>query len=231
MSGLRLTAAGGGVALALALGWLAAVAVAGRASEAAHPARWEKEVQAFEAADRTNPPPPHPILFIGSSSIRFWRTLAHDFPGLPVINRGFGGSEMADSVALAERLVLPYQPREIVVYAGDNDVAAGKAPQQILADFQAFVAKVHHWFPATRILYLAIKPSPSRWRLAAQIRATNSLVAAAAKRSPGVEFIDVFTPMLRPDGQPRAELFRPDMLHMNAAGYALWTRLLRPHLE
>jgi lysophospholipase L1-like esterase len=193
--------------------------------------KWQAEISAFEAADKTNPPPTNAILFVGSSSIRLWKSLAQDFKGLPVLNRGFGGSEMADSVALAERIVLPYRPRQIVVYAGDNDLAAGKSPQQVAGDFRAFVAKVQARLPQTRILYIAIKPSPSRWRLVAQIKAANRLVAAVAKTDPRLAFVDVFTPMLDKEGRPRAELFQADNLHLNAKGYELWTRLVRPYLN
>jgi lysophospholipase L1-like esterase len=193
--------------------------------------RWDNEIRAFEASDRTNPPPQNAILFIGSSSIRRWKTLAEDFAGYPVINRGFGGSQLADSVAFAERIVLPYRPRQIVLYAGDNDLAAGLAPSQVLADLQAFVRKVHATLPKTRIAFIAIKPSPSRWRLADRIREANRLVAEATRANESLAFIDVFTPMLGPEGKPRSDLFLVDELHLNAAGYRLWASLVRPYLR
>ncbi len=124
--------------------------------------RWGKEIGAFEAADKTNPPPQHAVLFIGSSSIRRWTNLAQAFPEHKVINRGFGGSELSDSVAFADRIVIPYQPKLILLYAGDNDIAAGKSPERILADFKAFVGQVHAALPATHIGYIAIKPCPAR---------------------------------------------------------------------
>jgi lysophospholipase L1-like esterase len=205
---------------------------AAEAKEAKAPsAKWENEIRAFEAADRTNPPPAQAILFIGSSSIRIWKSLAADFKGLSVINRGFGGSQMEDSVYFADRIVLPYRPRHIVVYAGDNDLALGKSPEQVLAAFQAFVRKVHGSLPATRIDFISVKPSPSRWMLESKIRETNRLVAEDTRTDPRLGFIDVFTPMLASDGKPRSELFQRDELHMNRSGYVLWTSLIRPYLD
>jgi lysophospholipase L1-like esterase len=193
-------------------------------------ARWEGEISAFAAADRTNPPPTNPIVFVGSSSIRIWKDLGSDFAGLPVLNRGFGGSQMDDSVHFAERLVLRYHPRQVFVYAGDNDLAAGKAPAQVFSDFQAFVHKVESASPETRIAYISIKPSPSRWKLAEQMQAANHLIADWVRSDQRLEFIDVFTPMLGSDGKPRIELFLSDQLHMNRKGYDLWADLIRPHL-
>jgi lysophospholipase L1-like esterase len=196
----------------------------------AAPAQWEKDIRAFEATDRTNPPPKGAIVFVGSSSIRMWHTLAQDFPEFTVINRGFGGSELADSVAFADRIILPCRPRQVVVYAGDNDIAAGKSPARVLADFQAFEHKIHTALPKCRVTFIAIKPCPSRWQFVKQIREANDLVKAAAQQARETEFVDVFTPMLGVDGRPRGEWFANDLLHLNRRGYALWVRLLRPHL-
>ncbi len=124
--------------LALSCGSLEATAQTNR-----NTSQYEKEIKAFEASDRTNPPPQNAILFLGSSSIRKWTTLAQDFPGKPVINRGFGGSQIPDSTALAERIIFPYSPRLIVFYAGDNDLAAGRNSEQVVADYRAFVEKIH----------------------------------------------------------------------------------------
>jgi lysophospholipase L1-like esterase len=195
------------------------------------PARWEKDIQAFEAADKTNPPPSGVILFVGSSSIRLWKTLTDDFKGLPVLNRGFGGSQMADSAFFVDRIVLPYHPRQIVVYAGDNDLAAGKPPTQILLDFQAFVRKVRDVQPNTRISFIAIKPSPSRWKLIDKILEANRLIAEFTHTEKGMDYIDVFTPMLAADGHPRPDLFAADNLHLNGKGYDLWTTTVRPFLS
>ena len=202
----------------------------GFAAEAALP-KWEKEIRAFEAADRTNPPPQNAILFVGSSSIVRWKTLARDFPEFQVVNRGFGGSQMADSLAFVERIVLPYRPRQVVVYAGDNDLAAGKSPEQVFLDFQAFVKKIHTALPKTRIAYLAIKPSASRWRLVEEMKRANRLVAEFARQDERLAFIDTFTPILGDDGKPREDLFEADKLHLNAKGYAVWVPIVRPFLK
>ena len=197
----------------------------------AAPERWTAAIDKLTAADRTNPPPAHGIVFVGSSSIVKWTSLQKDFPGLPVINRGFGGSELADSVAFVDRIVVPYQPRTVVVYAGDNDLQAGKTAENVFADFKAFVAKVHAKLPQTRIVYIAVKPSPSRWKIRDKCEKTNALIAAECAKDPRLRFVDVWQPMLDAQGEPRRELFVSDMLHMNAAGYAIWTPLVAAALK
>ena len=184
--------------------------------------RFAEEIARFEAADRLRPPPRGGVLFIGSSSIRMWTTLERDFAGLPVINRGFGGSEYEDLRCWAERIVHPYEPRWIVLYEGDNDLESGKSPERVAADFRVFVSTVRDRLPAVRIAVLSIKPSLARWRLEPQVRAANALVRACCESAQGLLFVDLFTPMLGVDGLPRPELFLEDGLHLNAAGYALW---------
>ena len=193
-------------------------------------ADWEQDMQRFTAADALAPPPKHAVLFIGSSSIRFWDTLATDFPGVPVINRGFGGSEIRDSTWYADRIVVPYAPRMIVLYAGDNDLASGRSPSQLRDDFRSFVTRVRHDLPGVKIAYISNKPSPSRMRLLPAQREANSLILQDIATMKRVQFIDIFTPMLDAHGQPRAELFREDRLHMNPAGYELWKRIVAPYL-
>ena len=188
------------------------------------------EIAAFEAADRRQMPPEGATLFIGSSSVRFWNTLAEDFPRIKVINRGFGGSQIADSTHYADRIIFPYRPGRIVFYAGDNDIAAEHKADQILADFTAFVAKVREGLPEVPIYYISIKPSPLRWRYAERIRQANAMIAESIKQDPKLHYVDVFTPMLGKDGTPRPELFRSDRLHMTRAGYELWTSILTPIL-
>jgi len=192
-------------------------------------ARWEPEIRAFEANDRTNPPPRNAILFIGSSSFRLWKTMARDFRGKKVINRGFGGSEIADSAAFAGRIIFPYHPRMILLYAGDNDLANGKTPDQVVSDYENFVRKVRARLPRTRIVFVSIKPSPSRWALKEKIMEVNRRVAAIKGKR--LDFIDVFSTMLGPDGNPREDLFLPDELHPNEKAYRIWASLIRPHLN
>ena len=192
--------------------------------------RWEKYIARFEAADKKQMPQPDGILFIGSSSIRMWKTLEQDFPGLPVINRGFGGSQIADSNHFARRIVHPYKPRQIVFYAGDNDVAAGKSPEKVLTDFQQFVKTVRAKLPKARVSFIAIKPSLSRWKLSGKMAMDNSLVRNACSKNKRLDYIDIWQPMLGENGKPRPDLFLGDGLHLNAKGYALWTSIVKPYL-
>ena len=192
--------------------------------------RWEKEIAAYEAADKTNMPAPGGIVFTGASGIRMWKTLASDFPGENVINRGFGGSEMADSAHFADRIVTPYKPRLVVVQAGGNDINAGKSPEQVLADFKAFVEKVRAKLPDTRIAYLSMNPSPSRWAQRDKQQKGNQLVKAYIDAGKNLDYIDFWGALLGPDGQPREDLFIADKLHNNAAGYKIRADVVRPHL-
>jgi lysophospholipase L1-like esterase len=195
------------------------------------PARWESEIAAFAAVDRTNPPPRQAALFVGSSSIRLWKTLAQDFPGTPVINHGFGGSQISDSVFYADRIILPYSPRLVVFYAGGNDLSAGKSPEAVFSDFQAFVSKIHAALPQTKIAFISTAPNPARWRLVNQMKRLNELVEQHTKKNPQTIFIDVFHRMLGPDEQPLPDIYVADQLHMNAKGYRLWTEIMRPLVE
>jgi lysophospholipase L1-like esterase len=196
------------------------------------PPKWDAAFAAFAADDVAHPHPAGGVLFVGSSSIRLWSNLEDQFKDLPVvIKRGFGGSQLSDCVKNLSRLVLRYRPHTVLVYAGDNDLAAGTAPQEVLHRFTAFVDGVHRELPQTRIVYISIKPSPSRIRLLSKIRETNTLIEDYADDADEVDYIDVFTPMLDASGQPRAELFRDDALHLNAQGYALWKRIIGPHVR
>jgi lysophospholipase L1-like esterase len=201
------------------------------AEELSNPfAKWEKEIAAFEEKDRANPPAKGGIVFVGSSSIKKWTTLAEDFPHHRVLNRGFGGSQLGDSVHFAERIVLPYEPRLIVVYAGGNDINAGKTPEQVFAAFQAFVEKVRAKLPETPIAYISIAGNPKRWAQVEQVKAANALIEGYIKDKPNLKFIDVFSQMLGADGLPRPEIFVEDRLHMNAKGYKLWTEIVGKYL-
>jgi len=192
------------------------------------PSQWEPDIAQFEAQDRASPPRPGSVVFVGSSSIRMWTTLDRDFPGLPVLNRGFGGSEAGDVAQFAERIVVPYKPPVVVFYAGDNDLAADKTPAQVLAAFQSFVATMHRDLPATRVVFISIKPSIARWSIVDKMRQANSLVRDYVRTDDRLAYVDVFTPMLDVSGQPRRELFLEDGLHMTPAGYAIWRDLIAP---
>ncbi|MDP9204628.1 MAG: SGNH/GDSL hydrolase family protein [Gemmatimonadota bacterium] len=192
------------------------------------PSQWEPDIARFEATDRTNPPRAGSIVFVGSSSIRMWETLETDFPGLPVLNRGFGGSQLSDAVMFANRIVVPYKPRVVILYAGDNDLAEGKTPARVLGDFKNFVAIIERELPTTRLAFVAIKPSIARANIIDKIRQTNQLIRDYVGTDNRLAYVDVFTPMLDSSGQPRRELFRDDGLHMNDKGYAIWRALIMP---
>lgn len=207
--------------------------VMGHAAQAAPPPpqSWQHDIDRLVADDSAQPPPQHGVLFVGSSSIRFWTpTLAADFPGVPVIDRGFGGSTIADSTYYASRIVVPYHPRLIVMYAGDNDIAEGLTPDEVLDAFKAFVTRVRRDLPDVAIAYISIKPSLARFAMWPRMREANRRIADWAHTQRRIVFIDVAPAMLGPDGKPRPALFRDDGLHMSPAGYAIWVRASQPVL-
>lgn len=211
---------------------IVACGLAARASEPVadpDPARFAGEIEAFATWDSKNAFPHNAISFVGSSSIRMWRS-AESFPDLPVINRGFGGAHISDVNHFVDQVALKYKPRIIVFYCGDNDIDGGKSPEQVRDDFKEFVTAVHGRLPNTRIVYLPIKPSPLRWEKWPQMQEANALIEQLAKNDAQLTYVDTATPMLGPDGRPRKELFLDDGLHMNAAGYQLWSDLLRGQL-
>jgi len=189
---------------------------------------WAGDMQAFAAADRTAPPPKGGIEFIGSSTVRMWESLAQDFAGQAVFNRGFGGSEVRDSTWYAGQIVVPYAPCKVFLYAGDNDLNSGRSPQQVRDDVLAFVERVHRDLPATVVEYISIKPSPSREHLLPGIVEANAMIRSALATLPNT---DIYTPMLGAEGKPDPSLFQADMLHMTPAGYAIWTRTLAPKVS
>ena len=192
--------------------------------------KWEPAIRAFERSDLTNPPPQNAVLFIGASSIRKWTTLAKDFPGIEVINRGFGGSQIEDSTAFAGRIIFPYHPRVIVLYGGDNDLAAGKSPTEVVAEYTNFVAVVHARLPQARIVFISIKPSPIRWKkLKEKVIETNRRIAAL--KDENLAFVDVYSHMLDANGNPQKDLFLSDGLHPNEKAYHMWASLIQPDLN
>jgi lysophospholipase L1-like esterase len=193
-------------------------------------AQWEKEIGEIEARNAASPLPAGCIIFVGSSSIRRWASLAEDFRGLPVVNHGFGGSQLADSVNFADRIITPYQPRQVVIYAGNNDIGFGKEPDVVFGDFVALVTKIRTGCPNARISYIAVGPCPLRWHLVEKVRRLNRLAEEHCLRN-GMDFIDVFPLMLGPDGQPRPDIFAEDRLHMNENGYAIWREAIAPYLR
>lgn len=193
-------------------------------------AKWEKEIAAFEQSDRAHPPAKGGVLFIGSSTIRMWQSLAADFPGHAVINRGFGGSEITDSTHFADRIIFPYQPKMIFLRAGGNDIHAGKSPEKVFADYKAFVATVHARLPETEIVYIGLAPTIARINEVEKGDALGALIKEFAAKNPRLKYIDTGGTTLGSDGKPRADLFIKDGLHFNEAGYKILAEKVRPFL-
>ncbi|MCI0423586.1 MAG: GDSL-type esterase/lipase family protein [Acidobacteria bacterium] len=219
-----------GVAILVRLFLLASAVLPSAGAQGADFQKWEKKIAAYEEMDRTSPPPKGALLFIGSSTIRLWKTLAQDFPQHRVINRGFGGSQIADSTHFAERIIFPYAPRMILLRAGGNDIHAGKSPELVFSDFRAFVAKVHEKLPDTEIAYIALSPSIARWVEKGKGEALNRMVREFTRQTPRLKYIDADGISLGPDGKPRPELFVADKLHFSPEGYKLLAASVRPHL-
>lgn len=201
------------------------------------PARFEADIETFRAWDRKNAVPADAVLFVGSSSIRLWQTAA-DFPDLPVINRGFGGSTITDVNHYVEDVALKYRPAVVVFYAGDNDINGGASPAEVFEAYRTFVDRVLAVRADTRIIFLPIKPSLARWALWPSMRELNDLVRTYGESAepgpdgrPRLFYADIASPMLGPDGEPRPELFVDDGLHLSEAGYALWNGVVRPVID
>ena len=195
------------------------------------PARWEAEVAKIETRLKEAPPAPDGVVFAGSSSIRLW-DLKKSFPDLPLVNCGFGGSIIADSTWFAPRLLLPWKPRLIVLYAGDNDSSEGHTATRIADNFKAFAATIQKDLPDCRILFIPIKPSIARQKLRPLQSEANALIEKHCATQPDkLQYLDLVTPLLGPGGTLRPKLYQKDGLHLSPAGYEIWSRILRPHLE
>ncbi len=195
------------------------------------PLRFEKAIENFEIGDLEQPPPQNAIVCIGSSSMRMWHSkIEDDLAPLTIIARGFGGSNMNDALHYADRIVIPYKPRAVVIYEGDNDVAQGIAPEIIVGKFHALVGKIHRHLPEARIYFLAIKPSIRRWKLWPKMMKANDLIAEACAKDKQLTFVDVASGMLDATGRPRKDIFYKDNLHMIRSGYIIWRDALKPVL-
>ncbi len=193
--------------------------------------RYEQEIIRFEKRDKETPVRHGGIVFIGSSSMGYWNgTVTEDMAPLSVVPRGFGGSNMNDALHYIDRIVLPYEPRAVVLYEGENDVAQKVGPARIIQTYDQFVSTVHKALPNCRIYVLSIKPSPGRMTHWPRMEATNKLLKERADQNPLVTYVDVATPMLDQNGKPRRALFREDMIHMQRAGYVVWRDTLKPVL-
>jgi hypothetical protein len=212
---------------ALALSSFAATFVAAEKSPSE---KWEKAIQVFEAADRTNPPPEGAILFTGASNIRRWNTLTKDFPEHKLIVRGFGGSQIADVVFFADRIVIPYKPKMIVLDSGGNDLEAGKSPETVFGDFKALVEKVHAKLPEVRIAYISRGPSSKPGKTEKMLK-LNQLVKDYVANNKNLDYIEAFDSLAGPEGLQRSELYVSDKVHFSPAGYKIRADLVRPYLE
>lgn len=191
--------------------------------------RFADEIDAFAAADKANPPSACPLLFVGSSSIRRWATLAHDMAPYPTLNRGFGGAEIADVNAEFGRVVAPYRPRAIVFYAGGNDLHDDMTPDEVVAEFKTFMALKRAALPHVRVYFVSVKPSKARLTEYPAQEAVNHQIKAMSLTQHDLIVIDVVPDMMA-DGKPK-DIFESDGLHMTAAGYAIWTTDIRRVLD
>lgn len=194
-------------------------------------ALWEKEITAFAESDKMDFPKTGGVLFVGSSSIRGWRSVGEDYPQFPIVNRGFGGSHLEDVNFYAARIVFPYKPKLIVLYAGENDLAARKSVETVFDDYKKFVRLIHENLPKTRLIFVSLKPSPARWSFTPKFKELNDLIKAETEKDKRALFVDVWTPMLGADGESKRDIFLGDRLHMNSAGYEIWRETLFPYIK
>lgn len=208
-----------------------AFAQAPKAPAITGPKKWEKSIAAFEAADKASPPPAGGIEFVGSSTMVKWKSLKEDFAGLPVFNRGFGGCQSSDVLFYLDRVVLPYKPKTIVFYAGDNDLAAGKKPDQIIATWKELMTRITSALPETKVIYLSLRPSVKRQALLGEQQKVNAGIKALIEGQKNVQFVDLSPALLGSDGKARPDLLVKDMLHLNDEGYKVLTSIVKPLLK
>ncbi|HEU4387420.1 MAG TPA: GDSL-type esterase/lipase family protein [Blastocatellia bacterium] len=192
--------------------------------------RFEKYIQAYEAEDKQESPPKGAILLVGDSQFYRWKTLRQDLPGYTIINRGIDSFQFSNVLHFTDRIVLPYKPRLIVLHVGGNDVHGGKTAEQILADFKAFVARVHAAIPGVPIAFTSITPGPGRWDEATKRREANRVIKDYVSTHKNLHFIDLWDAMLTTDGKPREDLWVEDRIHPNHAGYLIRAKLMLPVL-
>jgi lysophospholipase L1-like esterase len=195
------------------------------------PLRFKSDIAELTSLDKINQIGPGGIMFLGSSSIRMWESLEVDFKNYPVYNLGFGGSHTSDVLFYFNDLVIPYKPSLILFYEGDNDLASGKSPGHVFRDFKQFYDLVTRELPGTRIGFIAVKPSPSRWHLRKNYEKYNKKISTYSYKNENVTFIDIYKPMIEKNGRPDPALFLKDSLHMNSKGYDIWEYEVRSFIE
>ncbi len=200
-------------------------------SSAIAQAPFADEIAAFKKQDIQDPVRPNQILFVGSSSFRMWTDVQQAFPKYPLINRGFGGSTLADVIYYANDIIFPYQPKQIVIYCGENDLASNDSVTSMIVfkRFQTLFNMIREKLPNTSVVFVSIKPSPSRTRLLDEMQNANALIKAFLAGKTNTAYVDVFNKMIK-KGKIREELFREDKLHMTDKGYSIWQKAIKPYL-
>jgi lysophospholipase L1-like esterase len=191
------------------------------------------EIKQFKMEDQRHPPPANAILFVGSSSFTKWKDVAGYFPGYTIINRGFGGSTLQDLIRYVHEIIIPYHPKQVVIYCGDNDLASSDSitADSVFERFRVLFALIRDGLPGENIIYVSIKPSPSRARLKEKMEKANLLIQTFLSLNQNTGFVDVFHMMLKPDGSVMSDIFLEDSLHMNASGYGIWQKAITPFLS
>lgn len=194
--------------------------------------KWEKNIVKFEEQDKVNPPSKkNLIVFTGSSSIVYWKSLAEDFPGYNIINRGFGGSRASDLVLYTDRVISVYNPKQVFIYEGDNDISGGRKAEEVLKDFTTIFNQIRAKNKKTEIVFISIKPSPSRRKHIEEIKKANALIEEYIKEQRNAKYVDIYNPMLDVKGNMIPALYRADSLHLTPAGYKIWADAVRPVLK
>ena len=201
------------------------------AAQNTKPAFWQ-DIQNFRHQDSVQPPPAHPVLFVGSSSFTKWTDVQNYFPGYTILNRGFGGSTLLDLLRYEEDVVFKYAPRQIVIYCGENDLAASDTvtAKMVFDRFKNLFTEIRTVYPNVPVVFISLKPSPSRWYMRDRAMAANDMIEKYLKKEKNAEFVSVWKAMLGPNGEPMPDIFIEDHLHMNAKGYAIWQKILQPYL-
>lgn len=193
--------------------------------------KWEPAIQAFEENDRQNTVKPGGNLFVGSSTITRWKDIAEYFPGHEVLNRGFGGSQFSDLLLFVDRIIMPYKPAKVFVYEGDNDIANGKKPEDIVRQARELNKLIKKQLPKTEVIFLSAKPSMTRWHLKETYETYNNLLERYVKKARRTRFIDIWTPLLDRNGGLKPSVYAEDRLHLNAEGYRTIQPVIAPYLK
>ena len=190
------------------------------------------DIQNFKKQDSIHFPPKNAILFVGSSSFTKWTDVQNYFPGYKIINRGFGGSSLPDVIRYADDIIFPYHPKQIIIYCGENDLAASDTVTSLIVfnRFKKLFVLIMKKMPEVPIVFISLKPSPSRRRLMPRMEAANKMIKEFLAKKTKTGFVDVYHKMLKPDGTPMDDIFLEDNLHMSAKGYRIWQKEIQPYL-